>query len=60
MYSVGCELISIEWDEYFWLPKNTYFVWLEALTLLANNPINIFLRNPNKIFYYFVLFLTIK
>ena len=30
----------------------TNFVWLEALTMLINNPINIILINPNIILYY--------
>ena len=34
---------------HFWLLNETHFVWLEALTLLLNNPINILLINPNII-----------
>ena len=33
-----------------------HFVWLEALTMLLNNPINIFLINQNIILYH-VLFI---
>ena len=28
-------------------------VWLDALTMLLNDPLNIFLIKPNVIFYYF-------
>ena len=37
---------------HFWLLKDTHFVWLEALTMLVNNPISVFLRNLNIILYY--------
>ena len=30
-----------------------HFVWINALTMLINNPINTFLANPNIILYYF-------
>ena len=31
----------------------THLVWLDALTMLINNPINIFLMNQNIVLYYF-------
>ena len=45
MYSLGCKLIRVGWVADFWLPKDAHFAWLEALTILVNNPINIILRN---------------
>ena len=38
----GCKLIKVDWISNFWLLKNTHFVWLEALTRLVNNTINVF------------------
>ena len=42
MYSLGCKLIRVGSVVHFWLFKDAHFVWLEALTTLANNPIDIF------------------
>ena len=41
-YLVKCEIIRVGWVTPFWLLMDTNFVWLEALTMLVNNPINIF------------------
>ena len=35
-----------------WLLKDIHFVWLETLTIPANNSVNIFLINPNSIILY--------
>ena len=40
--------------------KDIHFVQLQALTMLFNNPRNIFLINPNISFYYFYKVLRIK
>ena len=40
--------------------KDIHFVQLQALTMLFNNPGNIFLINPNISFYYFYKVLRIK
>ena len=53
MYSLGCKLIKVGWVPHFSLLKDTHFVWLEAVTMLVKNPINIFLINPGIILYYF-------
>ena len=47
---------------HFWLFKNTHFVWLDPLAMLINNPINIFLINPNIILCYlpFIKYLWIS
>ena len=39
-----------------------HFVWLDALTMPVNNPINIFLINPNIILYHvpFIKYLWIS
>ena len=29
-----------------------HFVWLDALTMLINNPVNVFLLMPNVILYH--------
>ena len=50
---LGCKLIRVGWILRFWILKDTHFVWLDTLTSLANNLINIFLKNPNIILYYF-------
>ena len=52
MYSLGCKLKRVAWILHYWLLNETYFIWLEALTMLLNNTINIFLINPNN---YFIL-----
>ena len=49
MYSLGCRLVRVGWDIHFWLFNNMCFAWLETLTMLVNNLINIFLINPNII-----------
>ena len=41
---------------HFWLLNETHFVRLDPSTRLVNNPINIFLINPNLILYH-VLFI---
>ena len=56
VYSLGCTLIRVRWVAHFWLLNETHFVSLDALTMSANNPINIFLINPNVIIYH-VLFI---
>ena len=53
MYSLGCKLIRVGRILNFWLLNDTHFVWLDTLTILANNLINIFLKNLNIILYYF-------
>ena len=35
-----------------WLCKDMHFVWLEVLTMLVDDPINIFLINENIILNY--------
>ena len=37
------------------MSNDTHFVWLDSLTRPVNNPINIFLINPNIVLHY-VLF----
>ena len=49
--SLGCKLIRVGWVVHFWLLKNTNFVWFDALTMIVNNQINIFILNPSTIFY---------
>ena len=46
---------------HFWLLNETQFVWSDALTMLINNPINLFLINPNVILYHvpFNIYLSI-
>ena len=56
MQSLGCKLIRVGLVKHFLLLKDTHFIWLDALTTLVNNPINIF----NKPKHYFILFLIIK
>ena len=38
MHSLGCKLVRVGWVMHFWLLKDTQIVWLEALTMLVNNP----------------------
>ena len=57
MCSLECKLIKVDWGLHFWLLKDTYFLCFEALIMLVNNLINIFLRNLK---HYFILFLIIK
>ena len=57
MYSSGCKLIRVGWVVHFWLINDAYFVCLEELTMLVNDPINIFF---DKLKHYFTLFITIK
>ena len=40
--SLGCKLIRVGWILHFRLLKASHFVWLEALSMLVNNPINSF------------------
>ena len=44
------------WVIHFWLLNDTHFAWLDALTMSVNNPVYIFLVNPN-IFWYYVVFI---
>ena len=44
--------IRIEWISHFWILKDTHFVWLEALAMLANNTIILFLIIQNILSYY--------
>ena len=37
---------------HFWLLNDTHSLWLDALTMSVNNPINIFLINSNNVLYY--------
>ena len=41
MYLLGYKLIRVGRILYFWLLKDAHFVGIEALTMLANNTINI-------------------
>ena len=41
---------------HYWLLNEMHFVWLGSLTRPINNPINIFLINPNIILYH-ILFI---
>ena len=45
--------MKIGWILHFGLLRDRHFMWLEALTMLTNNRINIFLINPNSFIYYF-------
>ena len=40
------------WISYFWLLRDTDFLWLEALTALVNNTIKFFLIIQSIILYY--------
>ena len=51
--------MRVGWVIHFWLLNDTHFVWLDGLTILVNNPINIFLINPNIVLYYiYVLYIS--
>ena len=52
MYSLECKLIRVGWISHLWLLKDTHFLWLERLTMLVNNTINIFLKMLNVTLYY--------
>ena len=56
MYLLGFKLIRVGWIIYFWLLNETQFVWLDLITRSVDNPINIFLINPNIILHH-VLFI---
>ena len=56
MYLFESKLKKVGWVVHCWLRKDSHFVWIEALTKLVDNSINIFLVNPNII----LTFLTIK
>ena len=47
MHSIYYKLTIVGWVNHFWLVKDTHFVWLDPFTRPVNNPINIFLINPN-------------
>ena len=49
LYGLECKLVRIGWFIHFRIIKNTYFVYLETLTMLANNTINNFSTIPNII-----------
>ena len=51
--------MRVGWVIHFWLLNGTHFVWLDGLTIPVNNPINIFLINPNIVLYYiYVLYIS--
>ena len=51
--------MRVGWVIHFWLLNDTHFVWLNGLTIPVNNPINIFLINPNIVLYYiYVLYIS--
>ena len=52
VFSWGCKLIRAGWVIHFWLLDDSHFVWLDVISMPINNPINIFLINPNIILYY--------
>ena len=44
--------MKVGWIIHFWLLNDTHFVWLDALTMPVNNPLYIFLIDPNSILYH--------
>ena len=46
--------MKVGWVIHFWLIHDIHFVWLDALIMPVNNPINIFLINSNIVFYMFL------
>ena len=51
--------MRVGWVIHFWVLIDTHFVWLDGLTIPVNNPINIFLINPNIVLYYiYVLYIS--
>ena len=51
---VGCKLIRVRRIIHFWLLNDMHFVWLDSLTMLRKNTINIFEVSSNIILYYFL------
>ena len=54
--------MRVGWILHFWLIKDMHFVWLEALTILVNDTVNIVLIISNIVLYYvpFIKYLFIS